>query len=74
MAKDKTGKKNGNRREILQAAGVVGGTLLVHKAAASGPIPAAEKPLARGYKDTSRASSANRPLVEFSLTPPKSQE
>jgi len=46
MAKDKTGEKNGSRREILQAAGVVGGTLPVHKAAASGPIPAAEKPLA----------------------------
>jgi hypothetical protein len=62
MPKDKTGKKNGSRREILQAAGVVEETLLAQKAAASGPIPAAEKPLARGYKDTSRASSANKPL------------
>jgi hypothetical protein len=59
MLKDKTGKKNGSRREILQAAGVVGGALLVQKAAASGPIPATEKPLARGI----RILVGHRPLI-----------
>jgi hypothetical protein len=46
MTKNTTEKEDWSRREILKAAGVVGGVLLAPKAMASGPGPAEGEPLA----------------------------